>query len=591
VDREYNTSFRPHHTVIWLDTQNAGLHHSETAHRPFPLLADTLLERTSSDRHYRTEITMTGGEILVACLEAQGISTIVGMPGNQNIWIYDALIGSSIQHYLIRNEQGATLIANGYARASGEVGVALTVPGPGSTNASTGIVDAHTDCVPTLLVTGGTEIAYDGRDRSKCFHGMDQRAFFAPITRAFERPQSVEDIPSCVERVFTALRSSRPGPAVLELPVDVAASTGTVEIPNRITPGLDSPCPKDLTEVANAIRTYNRPVILIGKSVADNCVSEDILALSNAIDAPILFTRLGKGAISDLDPAVVGHCHAKAGRSVLSEGDGLIAIGCRFTQIDTRSWTLPMPDKRVQLDVDPNELGREYDIQAGASGDLAVAVKALTEQLADTAHPDWKAAASAIKQTIRSAQPPLELFSAIRKHTDKNAIFSVDVTSLGYRTFDELPIYGPHTFLYPCHSVTLGFGMPAAIGAKLAKPERQVVAFCGDGGYQMTSFELATAVEHDLDITVVVVNDGSLSAIRGSQAKTFEGRVLGTDMRVPQIADAANAFGARGVRVSPDKFETVFADVVGLDGPTVVEVMMTDQRDAIIQRVPWLYPD
>jgi len=535
---------------------------------------------------------MTGGEALVACLEAQGVSTIVGMPGNQNIWIYDALIASSIDHYLIRNEQGATLIANGYARATGEVGVALTVPGPGSTNASTGLVDAHTDSVPVLLVTGGTEASLDGRDRSKCFHGLDQAAFFSPITRAFERPTSVDQIPGAVERVFSKLRFARPGPAVLELPVDVAAQEADITIPGRVQPAIPPPDDSALQSVAKAIQRYEKPVILVGKSVIDTGSSEGVAQLASTLEAPILFTRLGKGALSDRNPQVKGHCHAKVGRDLLNEADGLIAIGCRFTQIDSRSWQLPIPDSRVQLDVDPAELGREYDIEAGASGDLAVSVGRLTDLLQAQAKPDWRAWVDETTTRIRQSLPPLELFSSIRKHVPDNTIFSVDVTSFGYRTFDELPVFEPRSYLYPCHSVTLGFGLPAAIGAKLGQPDRPVVAFCGDGGYQMTAFELATAVEHGIDITVVVVNDGSLSAIRGSQAKTFGGRVIDTDMQVPRLADSAAAFGARGIRVDdPDRFEAVFADTFGLGGPTVIEVMMTEQRDEIIQRVPWLYPD
>ncbi len=535
---------------------------------------------------------MTGGEILVSCLEAQGVRMLVGMPGNQNIWIYDALLRSPIQHVLIRSEQGATLIANGYARASGDVGMALTVPGPGATNASTGIVDAHTDSVPVLLITGGTEVAYDGRDRSKCFHGLDQEAFFAPITHAFERPKTPEEIPGAVERAFSALRSARPGPAVLEIPVDVAATQAEVEIPKRVTTRLTPFDTDEITRVQKAMDNYSRPVILIGKTVIDSGSADEVIALSTAIDAPILFTRLGKGAISDRHPSVMGHCHAKVGRAILNEADGLIAIGCRFTQIDTRSWQLPIPDRLVQLDVDPDELGREYDIEAGASGHLPSSLRQLTELLGSGHKPEWQSWIASTVESIRSELPPLELFTAIRKHTDENAIFCVDVTSFGYRTFDELPIYEPRTFLYPCHSVTLGFGLPAAIGAKLARPDRQVVAFCGDGGYQMTSFELATAVEHGITLTIVVINDGSLSAIRGSQAKAFDGRIIDTDMHVPRLAEAAQAFGARGLRVeNPDRFEAIFADVIGLEGPTVIEVMMTEQRDQIIQRVPWLYPD
>ena len=156
---------------------------------------------------------MTGADVLIRSLKAQNVRCIVGMPGNQNIDIYDALLrAGGIDHYLIRNELGATLLANGYARASGEVGVALTVPGPGATNASTGIVDAHTDCVPVLLITGGTEVAFNGRDRSKCFHGLDQAAFFAPITRFFARPERIEDIPEAVTGAFAALRAPQAGP-------------------------------------------------------------------------------------------------------------------------------------------------------------------------------------------------------------------------------------------------------------------------------------------------------------------------------------------------------------------------------------------
>lgn len=175
---------------------------------------------------------MTGGEILIESLKAQGVRCVVDMPGNQNIHIYDAILQSGgIDHYLIRNEQSATLIANGYARASGEVGVALTGPGPGATNASTGIADACIDCVPVLLVTDGTEVAYNGRDRSKCFHGLNQAAFFAPIARAFARPERISDIPDAVTNAFKALRGPRPGPAVIELPTDVAAAEGEADIP------------------------------------------------------------------------------------------------------------------------------------------------------------------------------------------------------------------------------------------------------------------------------------------------------------------------------------------------------------------------
>ena len=300
----------------------------------------------------------------------------------------------------------------------------------------------------------------------------------------------------------------------------------------------------------------------------------------------MVYTRLGKGVIPDSHLLAVGHCSAKAGQDVLGNADLLLAIGCRFTQIDTRSWTLRLPERKIQLDPDPKELGREYPIEVGAAGDLAQSIPQLAEATGDYA------AAWGDRIEAAANRPPIPIMSATRNALPDDAIIVVDVTSIGYRAFDEYPIAYPRTFLYPSHSVTLGFAVPAAIGAKLACPRQQVIAFCGDGGFQMTASELATAAEHGIETVCVVSNDGSLSAIRGAQAKAFDGRVIDTDMQTPQLADLARSLGARGIRVdNPDRFASVFADTLGLEGPTVIEVMMQEQRDHIIRRVPWLYPD
>lgn len=538
---------------------------------------------------------MTGADVLIRSLKAQNVRCIVGMPGNQNIDIYDALLrAGGVDHYLIRNEQGATLLANGYARASGEVGVALTVPGPGAANASTGIVDAHTDCVPVLLITGGTEVAFNGRDRSKCFHGLDQAAFFAPIARFFARPERIADIPQAVTGAFAALRAPRPGPAVIELPMDVAAAEGEAAVPAYVNGDRPAPDPADIRRVAEFIARMERPAILTGGNTADAGAVSELRAFSETLNAPVIFSRLGKGVFPDSHPLSAGHCRARLAKNVLQQSDGLIAVGCRFTQIDTSGWTMEMPAARVQLDPDPAELGREISIDAGAAGDLKQSVPALLDALGETGRPSavWSEWLDSSRREVARSRRPLPIMSAMRECLDADAIVSVDVTSIGYRSFDEFPIDHPRCFMYPCHSVTLGFAAPAAIGAKLAQPHRQVAAFCGDGGFQMTAFELATAAEHGIEVICVVINDGSLSAIRGAQAKAFDGRVIDTDMETPRIADLARSMGARGVRVeAPDRFPAVFADVIGLEGPTVIEVVMQKQRDALIRQVPWLYPD
>jgi acetolactate synthase-1/2/3 large subunit len=537
---------------------------------------------------------MTGGEILIESLKAQGIRCIVGMPGNQNIHIYDPLLRvPGIAHYLIRNEQSATLVANGYARASGQVGCALTVPGPGSTNAATGLGDALTDSVPVLLITGGTEVAYDGRDRSKCFHGLDQATFFSSIARFFARPQSIAEIPAAVTGAFQALRAARPGPAVIELPSDIAAAEGQAAIPAMIAG--EHPVPDDdaLVEAAQILRSCKRPILLAGNNVIAADATAELRAVAEALHIPVILTRLGNGAFADGHALCMGHCRGKLGDALLQEADGLLSIGCRFTQIDTSNWTLSLPTPHVQFDPDPAEIGREFPVDLGVVGDLKQSLARFAEILRATNPPQnqWGDLPGRYRQEIAAARRPLPIMAAMRQLLPAEAIFSVDVTSVAYRAFDEFPVYRPRTFLYPCHNVTLGFGVPAAIGAKLAHPERPVVAFCGDGGFQMTACELATAAEHNIAVVWVVINDGSLSAIRGAQAKTFDGRVIDTDMQTPHLADLACAMGVRGLRLEPDQFPAAFAAAVASQTPTVIEVMMQDQRDDLIRQVPWLYPD
>ena len=538
---------------------------------------------------------MHGADILVECLKAQGVRALFGMPGTQNIHLYDALLRrGGIDHYLIRNEQGATLMANGYARATGEVGVALTVPGPGSTNAATGLGDALTDCVPVLLVTGGTEVAHDGRDRSKVFHSLDQAPFFAPISRFYARPERPEEIPAAIAGAFAALRAPRPGPAVIEIPSDVAQMEADVAIFDRIIGARPEPDPAEIAAIADLMTTWQRPALLVGNNVIAAGATAELQALAEALSAPALMTRLGKGALSDAHPLCVSSCSAKLGRQILAQADGLLIVGARLTQIDTAGWTLELPQSRAQLDPDPAELGREVDIAAGAAGDLRQSLALLLEDLQKNTSlkNQWNGFLAKTRTSITAARPPLSLMATMRQTMADDAIAVVDVTSIAYRAFDEFPVYQPRTFLYPCYYVTLGYAVAAAIGAKVACPERQVVAFCGDGGFQMTACELATAAEYGIGAIFVVVNDGGLLAIRGSQETAFDGRTIDTDMQVPHLADMARAMGVRGVRIEGEEgFADAFAEALQHDGPTVIEVMMVDRRDEIISRVPWIHPD
>src|SRR5262245_36437894 len=243
---------------------------------------------------------MTGAEVLLDCLQAQGIRAVFGMPGTQNLALYDAFhtCGREMRHFLVRNEQAATLMAGGYARATGEVGVAFTVPGPVASNAATGLGDAFTDCQPLLLVTGGVERAMHHRDRSKLFHGLDQARFFEPIVRYYGCPQSAAQIPQVVRAAFSAIWAGRPGPAVLEIPPDVAAEQVDLAcVPQRIGPRSDGlPSPEAVSEAAALLRSTKRPVIIAGGDVIHSGATLALQGFAKRLGAPVIETRLGKGS-------------------------------------------------------------------------------------------------------------------------------------------------------------------------------------------------------------------------------------------------------------------------------------------------------
>ena len=540
---------------------------------------------------------LTGADVLLRCLRAQGIRAVFGMPGTQNVALYDAFhrSGDGISHYLVRHEQGATMMANGFARATGEVAAAFTVPGPGATNAATGILDALTDCVPVLLVVGGYDRPIAGRDRTKMFHGLDQQSFFRPITRYFGRPETVADIPHVVEQAFQAMFAGRHGPAVIEIPPDLAAELVFDEItPAPFVPRLTEQVVKrkEVLPAATQIRQMRRPVILVGADCVSSNACAELQRLAERLNAPVVYGRRGKGVLSDDHPLVAGCTRSKRVVELLERADGLIAVGCRFTQIDTLNWTTAMPANLVQFDRDEHELGREYPISAGVAGGLAPALREVCDELEwmlPDSDPEWCEVARNTHVAWRE-QAPIPVLSQIRQALPADGLLSVDITAAGYNCFDRFPVPGPRSLIYPCHSVALGFAFPAAVGAKLAAPERSVISLSGDGGFVMGCFELGTAVEQRAGVVAVVVKDDCLSAIKGSQMQLFEGRSIDVAMQSPDFVKLAHSFGAVGFSTRHlDDLPCLIAEGLARNGPTVIEVRLEDRVDEMISVIPWLH--
>ncbi len=534
---------------------------------------------------------MIGGDILIECLKAQGVSTVFGMPGTQNMQIYDSLLrcgAGAISNYLVRHEYSATLMADGFARSTGDVGVAITVPGPGASNASTGILEAYTDCVPVLLITGQSHSSTYNRHSSKMFHGLDQMRFFEPITKYCAIAHKVSDIPIVVEKAFRAMRNGRPGPTVLEFPVDVLTSHTDINIPTCVF-REESPPPND-TSLEAAVDTINqskRPLIFAGAAVVHANARNELRLLAEKLNAPVIVSRCAKGALSEDHPLALQVCYGYLGQEVLKQSDCLIAIGPRFTSIDTRNWSMTLPQTFIQLDEDKTEIGREYPCDIGIVGDLKLTMQALIEDVS-TDTTEWDSFLSKIRAEF-DAQEPLPILEELQEVLPRETIYSIDVHSIGYATFDELPICDPRNFLSPNIGVALGYSYPAAIGAKIAYPDRPVICFSGDGGFLMGAMEMATVMKYGINVVAVVVNDNSLSAIKGSQQKEFQGRTIDTELCNPDFVNFARSFGVFATRVENMKdFKPALLDAISMKKPALIEVMLRDQQDKIIDSIGWL---
>ena len=537
---------------------------------------------------------VTGADLLIESLKAQGVRAVFGMPGTQNVPMYDSLLtcGGDIKHYLVRHEWSATKMADGFARATGDVGVAFTVPGPGASNASTGIVQAFTDCVPVLLITGQAAMPLLERSTAKLFHGLDQREFFKPITKWVGRAETADDVARVVERAFRLMRSGRPAPVVLEIPMDVMMTKTNSSIPPFVEKERLAPSPDDIKQVASALAGVKRPVILAGRAVVTAGACDELRLLAERLNVPVATTRAAKGLLPEDHPLAVSHMVGFMARKVVDEADCTLAVGVRFTQLDTMSWNANYPRPTIQLDPDSDEIGSEYPCDVSVVGDLKLVLQGLLDECDVDGGNGWDTVLSNIRAENTTRPVPM-LLPALRDVLNRDAIVSVDVNSLGYRTFAEFPVYDPHNFLYPCHAVSLGHSLPAALGAKAAFPDRQVVCFIGDGGFGFGGMEMATAAQYGLNVVFVVVNDGALTAIKGVQQEMCDGRVIDTELTNPDFVRFAESFGVAGRRVSTGAgaFKDALQDALAADGPVLLEVPMHGCQEELISGIPWMQPE
>jgi thiamine pyrophosphate-dependent acetolactate synthase large subunit-like protein len=523
---------------------------------------------------------VTGAEAIARGLVAQGVRVLFGIPGALNAGLYDALREQQevLRHVLVRHECGAAFMADGYARAGGDVGVCVCVPGPGATHATSGIAGAYTDCAAVLLVTTSSETKWRGAPRRNLFHGLDQQALFAPITKWSARAERSEEIPDLLGEAFRQLRSGRPGPVHLEVPADLLTGEAGEELPARVSRERAAAEGTEVARAAAALLAARAPLILAGAGVLHSGAWGALGEVATLLRAPVITTIQGKGALPEDHPWSLGDMNSPAGRAAYPRADRVFAVGCRFAQTDTRwPWFAPPPGL-IHLDADPAEVGRAFPAEVGLVGDAETVLRQLLPHLqAGTPAAAWDAALPVLRAEDTGRRHPV--LAAIQAAAPLEIVTAFDVCVPGYHSRWDWPARVPRSYLYPGVYVGMGYGFPAGLGAALARPECPVVAVCGDGGFQMTMAELGTAVQEAIPIVVVVVNDEGLTLIRRVQDQQFGGRRFAVDLRNPSFAALARAYEieSRVVR-EPGELTVAVRDALARRRPALVEAVGTWER-------------
>jgi acetolactate synthase-1/2/3 large subunit len=519
---------------------------------------------------------------VVAALEAEGVRHVFGIPGVHNLAIYDALLRQDrIAHVLARHEQGAGFMADGYARSSGRPGVVVVTTGPGATNALTPLVESHAGSQPVLLVMSDVPSALVGQDLGALHEVPNQIECFRPVSRWADALRSGAEIPGAVQGAFHLFRTGRPGPVSLSIPTDLLTSP----VEARLTPageGRRPPCGVGLVEeAARYLARAARPLLVAGGGVIAGDATAELQALARRLEAPVITSVMGRGAISEADPLWLGVLpNQRATKAALEAADVILSVGCRFAHRSTKGLLLNLelrPDQAlIQLDLDPRTIGRMHATALGLVGDARDGLAGLLGALPATpARTEWDWTALRRARDARSPRytPTVQgLLRALRAALPADAIVVGDQTGLNYWMEWHFPVLGPRTFLYPIGSATLGYGVPAAIGAKVACPDRPVVAVVGDGGFLFTGAELATAAKYRLPIVFVVMNDQDYGAIRYLQSRLY-GRTGEHALAGPDFLALGRAFGAETYRAEDvDAFRAALDKALGHPGPTLVEV-------------------
>lgn len=534
-------------------------------------------------------VKMKGGKALMDSVLNHGVDTIFGIPGGQTYELFDALYakGDDINLITTRSEQGAAYMAFGYARSTGKVGVYTVVPGPGVLNSGAALTTAYAGNEPVLCLTGQVPSYGIGKGVGYLHDVPDQLGILQRMTKWAARVEHPSHAPGMVREAFRQLTTGRRRPVSLEMALDIMSEEADVEMLEPIAHAETVVANPDLIEkAAELLAGAKKPMILVGTGAIN--AREEIRQLAEMLQAPVVSQRGGRGVLSDRH--YLAHTFP-AGHRMWPKVDVAIAIGTRF-KYPRMHWGVDVNLKTIHIDIDPTEINRISQPDVGIIGDAAPSVASLLANLTARNLPpraSRQQEMEAFQQEMRQefsdhVQPQLSILGVIRAALPDDSILVDEITQVGYASWYGYPVYAPRTLITSGYAGNLGYGLPTAIGVKIANPDKKVIALSGDGGFLFHCGELATAVRYKLNMVIIVFSDGAFTNVARAQTKRFGGRVIGTDLTNPNFAAMAESFGATGytarsVAELAEKIQLGFEQ----DGPVVIEMPLGETD------FPWKY--
>ena len=526
---------------------------------------------------------LTGADIVIECLKEQGVDTVFGYPGGAILNVYDALYQHSdeIEHILTSHEQGAAHAADGYARATGRVGVCFATSGPGATNLVTGIATAYMDSIPIVAITCNVGVSLLGKDS---FQEVDITGITMPITKHNYIVKDVDTLADTIRKAFQIARSGRPGPVLIDIPKDVTANKAEYirEEIQPFVPDGGQILEEEIDRAVAMIEEAKQPFVFVGGGAVLSGASEELKEFVEKADAPVTDSLMGKGAFPGTDErytGMLGMHGTKTSNFGVSECDLLIVFGARFSdRVTGNTQTFAKNAKILQFDVDPAEMNKNVLITAGVTGDIREALKRVNKKLSRQSHPEWMERIREYKQQYPMKYHPDTLtgpfvVEEIYRQTKGDAVI---VTEVGQHQMWAAQYYRysrPRTFLTSGGLGTMGYGLGASLGAKMGCPEKTVVNIAGDGCFRMNMNEIATAARYQIPVIEVVINNHVLGMVRQWQNLFYGQRYSATVLNDGvDFAKLAEAMGAVGIRVTTrEEFQEAFAKALQSDGPVLID--------------------